>query len=104
MQREKPWNQLRGLLFSVHCVECCTFRISHYKVSLYPSFSDSVIVPVFITSGMSLIYIYLYLKHFSMKLEIDDKLILVTNDDGLYAGGLKTLLEVVEEFGKVILI
>lgn len=34
----------------------------------------------------------------------DDRLILVTNDDGLYAGGLKTLLEVVEEFGKVILV
>jgi 5'-nucleotidase len=34
----------------------------------------------------------------------DDKLILVTNDDGLYAAGLKTLLEVIEEFGKVILI
>jgi 5'-nucleotidase len=39
-----------------------------------------------------------------MTIEKDDKLILVTNDDGLYAGGLKTLLEVMEEFGKVILI
>src|SRR5665648_229425 len=35
---------------------------------------------------------------------IDDKLILLTNDDGLYAAGLKTLLDVMEEFGKVILI
>jgi 5'-nucleotidase len=36
--------------------------------------------------------------------EKDDKFILLTNDDGLYAGGLKTLLEVMEEFGKVVLI
>ena len=34
----------------------------------------------------------------------DNKLILLTNDDGLYAAGLKTLLEVMEEFGKVVLI
>ncbi|HCI55079.1 MAG TPA: 5'/3'-nucleotidase SurE [Bacteroidales bacterium] len=33
-----------------------------------------------------------------------DKLILVTNDDGLYATGLKTLLEIAGEFGKVVLI
>jgi len=39
-----------------------------------------------------------------MVIEKDDKLILLTNDDGLYAGGLKTLLEVMEEFGKVILV
>lgn len=39
-----------------------------------------------------------------MVIETDDRLILLTNDDGLYAGGLKTLLEVMEEFGKVILI
>jgi 5'-nucleotidase len=39
-----------------------------------------------------------------MTLEKDDKLILITNDDGLYAAGLKTLLEVIEEFGKVVLI
>jgi 5'-nucleotidase len=39
-----------------------------------------------------------------MVIEENDKLILVTNDDGLYAAGLKTLLEVMEEFGKVILI
>jgi 5'-nucleotidase len=39
-----------------------------------------------------------------MKLENDDKLILITNDDGLYAAGLRTLLEVIEEFGKVVLI
>jgi 5'-nucleotidase len=39
-----------------------------------------------------------------MVVESNDKLILVTNDDGLYAAGLKTLLETMEEFGKVILI
>jgi 5'-nucleotidase len=39
-----------------------------------------------------------------MVIEENDKLILLTNDDGLYAAGLKTLLEVMEEFGKVILI
>jgi 5'-nucleotidase len=39
-----------------------------------------------------------------MVVESNDKLILVTNDDGLYAAGLKTLLEIMEEFGKVILI
>jgi 5'-nucleotidase len=40
----------------------------------------------------------------NMVLENGDKLILVTNDDGLYAAGLKTLLEVIEEFGKVVMI
>ena len=39
-----------------------------------------------------------------MTLEQGERLILVTNDDGLYAGGLKTLLEVMEEFGKVVVI
>lgn len=39
-----------------------------------------------------------------MVLEKNDRLILLTNDDGLYAAGLKTLLEVLEEFGKVVLI
>jgi 5'-nucleotidase len=39
-----------------------------------------------------------------MIIEKDDKLILLTNDDGLYAAGLRTLLEVMEEFGKVVLI
>jgi 5'-nucleotidase len=39
-----------------------------------------------------------------MVLEKDDRLILLTNDDGLYATGLRTLLEVMEEFGKVVLI
>lgn len=39
-----------------------------------------------------------------MIVEQDDRLILLTNDDGVYAAGLKTLLEVMEEFGKVILI
>ncbi len=33
-----------------------------------------------------------------------EKLILLTNDDGLYAAGLKTLLEVMEEYGKVVLV
>lgn len=39
-----------------------------------------------------------------MKLEKNDRLILLTNDDGLYAGGLKTLSQVMEEFGKVVVI
>jgi 5'-nucleotidase len=39
-----------------------------------------------------------------MLLEQTDRLILITNDDGLYANGLKTLIEVMEEFGKVILV
>ena len=39
-----------------------------------------------------------------MVVEKEDRLILLTNDDGLYATGLKTLLEVMEEFGKVVLI
>ena len=39
-----------------------------------------------------------------MTLEQNDKLILITNDDGLYASGLRTLLEVMEEFGKVVLV
>jgi 5'-nucleotidase len=39
-----------------------------------------------------------------MVLEKGDKLILLTNDDGLYAAGLRTLLEVMEESGKVVLI
>ncbi len=39
-----------------------------------------------------------------MVIEKDDRLILLTNDDGLYAAGLKTLLEVMEEFGKVVLV
>lgn len=39
-----------------------------------------------------------------MVIDKDDKLILLTNDDGLYAAGLKTLLEVMEEFGKVVMI
>ena len=38
-----------------------------------------------------------------MVIEKDDRLILLTNDDGLYAAGLKTLLEVMEEFGKLFL-
>jgi 5'-nucleotidase len=39
-----------------------------------------------------------------MVIEKGDKLILLTNDDGLYATGLKTLLGVMEEFGKVVLV
>lgn len=39
-----------------------------------------------------------------MTLEQNDRLILITNDDGLYAAGLKTLTEVMEEFGKVVLV
>lgn len=31
-------------------------------------------------------------------------MILLTNDDGLYASGLRTLLDVMEEFGKVVLV
>jgi 5'-nucleotidase len=39
-----------------------------------------------------------------MVIEKGDRLILLTNDDGLYAAGLKTLNEVMEEFGKVVMI
>jgi len=39
-----------------------------------------------------------------MTLEQNDRLILITNDDGLYASGLRTLIEVMEEFGKVVLV
>jgi 5'-nucleotidase len=39
-----------------------------------------------------------------MVIEDKDKLILITNDDGLYAAGLRTLLEVIEDFGKVVMI
>jgi len=39
-----------------------------------------------------------------MVIEKNDRLILLTNDDGLYAAGLKTLHEVMEEFGKVVLV
>jgi 5'-nucleotidase len=39
-----------------------------------------------------------------MTLEQNDRLILLTNDDGLYAAGLRTLMEVMEEFGKVVLV
>jgi len=39
-----------------------------------------------------------------MEVGKDDRLILLTNDDGLYAAGLRTLLEVMEEFGKVVLV
>ena len=39
-----------------------------------------------------------------MVLDQNDRLFLITNDDGLYANGLKTLIEVMEEFGKVVLV
>lgn len=39
-----------------------------------------------------------------MKLEEKDKLILVTNDDGLYAAGIRTLISVMQEFGKLVVI
>ena len=39
-----------------------------------------------------------------MTLENNERLILLTNDDGLYAAGLRTLLEVMEEFGKVVMV
>jgi broad specificity polyphosphatase/5'/3'-nucleotidase SurE len=40
----------------------------------------------------------------NMVIEKEDRLILLTNDDGLYAAGLRTLLEIMEEFGKVVLV
>jgi len=39
-----------------------------------------------------------------MTLEQNDRLILITNDDGLYAAGLRSLLEVMDEFGQVVLV
>lgn len=39
-----------------------------------------------------------------MKVEKNDRLILLTNDDGLYAEGLRTLTEVMQEFGKVVVV
>jgi 5'-nucleotidase len=39
-----------------------------------------------------------------MVIEEGDKLILITNDDGLYAAGLRTLLDVLEEFGKAVVV
>ncbi len=39
-----------------------------------------------------------------MIIDKEDKLILVTNDDGLYAPGLRALFETMEEFGKVVVI
>jgi hypothetical protein len=41
---------------------------------------------------------------YDMVLKDNDKLILITNDDGLYAAGLKTLTSVMQEFGKVVVI
>ncbi|MDZ7633314.1 MAG: 5'/3'-nucleotidase SurE [Bacteroidales bacterium] len=39
-----------------------------------------------------------------MKVEEKDKLILITNDDGLYAAGLRTLISIMKEFGKLVVI
>lgn len=39
-----------------------------------------------------------------MKLEKNDKLILVTNDDGLYASGIRELITIMQEFGKLVVI
>lgn len=39
-----------------------------------------------------------------MVVEEGDRLILLTNDDGLYAAGLRTLLDIMEDFGKVVLV
>lgn len=39
-----------------------------------------------------------------MVVEENDRLILLTNDDGLYAGGLRTLIKLMQEFGKVVVI
>ena len=39
-----------------------------------------------------------------MNIGKNDRLILLTNDDGLYAEGLKTLIEVMEEYGKLVVI
>ena len=39
-----------------------------------------------------------------MIVEGNDKLILITNDDGLYAAGLKTLTTVMGEYGKLVII
>ena len=39
-----------------------------------------------------------------MTLEQNDRLILLTNDDGMYAAGLRALTEVMEEFGKVVVV
>lgn len=39
-----------------------------------------------------------------MKIEENDRLILLTNDDGLYAEGLSTLITVMQEFGKVVVV
>jgi 5'-nucleotidase len=39
-----------------------------------------------------------------MKIEENDKLILLTNDDGLYAGGIRSLIRIMEDFGKLVII
>lgn len=39
-----------------------------------------------------------------MKADDKEKLILITNDDGLYAAGLRTLISIMKEFGKLVVI
>lgn len=43
-------------------------------------------------------------KQTVMTIDVDDRLILLTNDDGINAPGLKELFNVVERFGKVLMI
>jgi 5'/3'-nucleotidase len=50
------------------------------------------------------INIFVYQITHYMVIENGDRLILLTNDDGLHAAGLRALLEVMEELGKVVLI
>ncbi len=39
-----------------------------------------------------------------MKSEENDKLILITNDDGIYAGGLKELIRIMKDYGRIVVI
>ena len=52
---------------------------------------------------MVIVYLCNSKLHF-MVVNKEEKLILITNDDGIYAAGLRTLMSVIEEFGKVVLI
>ncbi len=49
------------------------------------------------------IYISLY-RFLNLIMKDRKPLILVTNDDGVHAGGLKTLIDVVKEFGEVVVV
>jgi len=53
---------------------------------------------------MALITYLCISTHEKMIIDKKDKLILITNDDGLYAAGLKTLTTVMEEVGKIVVI